>query len=388
MIINAENHLTIRKINGIDDNPSNWGLMYEGNINKEYLKESYLSKYCSKNKVYLLKCPDYKGLKYVNLSLHIPQFVIEEVREKHIIFAVDCSSEANYEMVDVIYSEVIDKLDVPADQVLLIATSTDLKSYMSSLHREPFKIECFDFFERLMQRQMRYVLSPTEKVPKLNSPLLNDTFDKKYICLNRIQRPHRLALLKILNKKNLVEQGHYSFALNNDTYEKLDGVDSLYPTVDMDSTQNVFKKLPLEVDTSKIIEVNHAYSPQRELFQFYKTSYFSIVTETYFENNSPKFFTEKIFKPIIHKHPFVLLSNPHMLAHLRSYGYKTFDGIIDESYDKIENDSDRLVAVGNEIERLCNLNESKLKDFRHDCLAIVNHNYETIMKKINFIKDL
>lgn len=387
MIINPETHLTIRKIKSID-NTESWGIIPESNINREYLKESYLSTYCSKNKVYLLKCPDYTGLLSVDLKGIIPLSIIEEVQNKKMIFALDCSSEATYEMVDAVYSELIDKLKLPACQVLLIATSVDLKKRMDYLNREPFKIECFDFFERLMQRQMRYFLSPTEKIPKLNSPLLNDTFSKKFICLNRMPRLHRLALLRMLSKKDLVRQGYYSFPIESNTKDMLDNVEETYSNLThlMDPTEKVLKSLPLNVDTHDILGLNHAYTPQRDLMKFYRDSYFSIVLETYFENHHLNFFTEKIFKPIIHKHPFVLVSTPHMLESLRSYGYKTFDSIIDESYDKIEDPSDRLIAVVNEIERLCNLSESELVEFKTKSLEIVNHNYNVIMSKTNFIK--
>jgi hypothetical protein len=156
----------------------------------------------------------------------------------------------------------------------------------------------------------------------------------------------------------------------------------------MDPTDNTINHLPLKVDTDKILEINHAYSPQRDLLKFYRNSYFSIVSETYFFKDNPKFFTEKIFKPIIHKHPFVLLSIPNMLSHLREYGYKTFDGIIDESYDKIEDDEKRFLAVVNEIERLCNLSETELKSFKNQCIDIVDYNFNHIMNKTNFITAL
>jgi hypothetical protein len=193
-----------------------------------------------------------------------------------------------------------------------------------------------------------------------------------------------------MSKKNLVDDGYYSFPLEPDTQQKLDSVDSLFPSLLdlMDTIDNTFSKLPLNVDTDKILEINHAYSPQRDLLKFYRNSYFSIVSETYFFKGNPKFFTEKIFKPIIHKHPFILLSTPNMLQHLREYGYKTFDGIIDESYDTIENDDERFLAVVNEIERLCNLSESELKTFREQCIEIVDYNFNHIMNKINFVSRL
>jgi F0F1-type ATP synthase membrane subunit b/b' len=73
---------------------------------------------------------------------------------------------------------------------------------------------------------------------------------------------------------------------------------------------------------------------------------------------------------------------------LRQLGYKTFNGIIDESYDEIEDDVERLTMITNEIERLCNLNEEQLIEFKQQALEIVEYNYNLLMSKTNFLNQI
>ena len=64
----------------------------------------------------------------------------------------------------------------------------------------------------------------------------------------------------------------------------------------------------------------------------YNQTNYSIVAETNFDNHY-NFYTEKIVKPIMCRRLFIAVSGQHYLKNLRSFGFRTFDGIIDESYD-------------------------------------------------------
>ena len=76
------------------------------------------------------------------------------------------------------------------------------------------------------------------------------------------------------------------------------------------------------------------------------------------------FFSEKVFKPIAFKHPFILIAPPGSLSALKSLGYKTFSGLINESYDQ-ERDDDvkRLIAILEETKRLDLLKGQELTDW-------------------------
>ena len=66
----------------------------------------------------------------------------------------------------------------------------------------------------------------------------------------------------------------------------------------------------------------------------YKQTAYSVVAETGYSNDF-SLFSEKTFKPILCKRLFIMFAGQHYLKHLRSIGYQTFEGIIDETYDTI-----------------------------------------------------
>lgn len=102
---------------------------------------------------------------------------------------------------------------------------------------------------------------------------------------------------------------------------------------------------------------------------------FSIITESNFSSRDSKinFITEKTYKAIFNHHPFVIFGTSGLLDTLRNKGYKTFNDIIDESYDLPNTDNMRMKRVVNAVEQMHNISQ-------HDQLAsIVDHNYQTLI---------
>lgn len=79
----------------------------------------------------------------------------------------------------------------------------------------------------------------------------------------------------------------------------------------------------------------------------------SVVLETVFDNRIHM--TEKILRPIACGHPFILAAGPGSLQLLRSYGFRTFAGHINEDYDDIQDGQERLDAIVKEMKRISEL---------------------------------
>ena len=94
-------------------------------------------------------------------------------------------------------------------------------------------------------------------------------------------------------------------------------------------------------------------------------------------------FTEKTWKFIAGKVPFILAGMPGSLKVLRDMGYKTFHPYINEGYDNIVDDEQRMVAIANEIEKLCHMSEDAILKLVEDLLPITNHNFETFYRMGN-----
>ena len=88
--------------------------------------------------------------------------------------------------------------------------------------------------------------------------------------------------------------------------------------------------------------------------------------------------TEKIWKPIIAQHLFVVHGNHLYLQKLREIGFKTFSSYIDESYD-LEPDTGKRIE---KIYKLCKgLLSKDWQDIYLQSKALRQHNYDTFFNK-------
>ena len=108
----------------------------------------------------------------------------------------------------------------------------------------------------------------------------------------------------------------------------------------------------------------------------YNQTAFSILSETE-HNNSVYMLTEKTAKVALGRRVFVAFAGCGFLQLMRDVGFQTFDGIIDESYDLIENDQDRWQAAFDQVIRLCDADQI---DVLSQARPILEHNYDMIMR--------
>jgi len=110
-------------------------------------------------------------------------------------------------------------------------------------------------------------------------------------------------------------------------------------------------------------------------FSIYNQTAYSVVAETNYDNHY-SFYTEKIVKPILSERLFIVFSGQHYLRNLRSLGFRTFDGILDETYDTIEDYDLRFKLACEQIKYLCDQNqETVLEQIR----PITEHNKSVML---------
>ena len=97
------------------------------------------------------------------------------------------------------------------------------------------------------------------------------------------------------------------------------------------------------------------------LAQDYACCGVEIVLETLFDDQRWHL-TEKTLRPIACSQPFVLASTPGSLEYLRGYGFETFDGLIDESYDRCTDHFKRLQLIIQEMRRISDLSVETKRD--------------------------
>jgi hypothetical protein len=84
--------------------------------------------------------------------------------------------------------------------------------------------------------------------------------------------------------------------------------------------------------------------------------------------------TEKTFKPIALGMPFVVVGTRGSLEYLRSYGFRTFGNIWDESYDSAEDDV-RITCIAELLKSLDALSTQAKQDLFDAAQEVIQHNW-------------
>jgi hypothetical protein len=170
---------------------------------------------------------------------------------------------------------------------------------------------------------------------------------KTFLIYNRAwsgTREYRLYFAQQLIKNNLVKHAEMSFAsIDNNTHY----------------VNHVFanKKFQIHMQNlEQFYSINTANSNSSADYcgKDYAACGIEIVLETLFDDTRSHI-TEKTLRPIACGKPFILAATPGSLEYLRTYGFETFNGLIDESYDTIIDSKDRLTAIIVEMKRIAML---------------------------------
>lgn len=108
----------------------------------------------------------------------------------------------------------------------------------------------------------------------------------------------------------------------------------------------------------------------------YTDTWFSVVTETIFDYPYT-FRTEKIWKPILMAHPFVVAANQGYLKDLRAAGFQTFHTLIDESYDQIGTPTARIERI---IDTIRDISRQGAADFWEASRDICKYNQQHLVE--------
>jgi hypothetical protein len=164
----------------------------------------------------------------------------------------------------------------------------------------------------------------------------------EFLFLNGRLRPHRKYLMDHLRAQgmlshalwtNLGSQVEMAFTSALDT-GKTEPIRLLPPEYEIDRAVPQLNAVP-DAGFVKHQLFNNTWGDAIVNHRCYTDTWFSLVTETIFDYPYT-FRTEKIYKPILMAHPFVVASNRGYLRDLRNAGFQTFHTLLDESYDQID----------------------------------------------------
>ena len=211
-----------------------------------------------------------------------------------------------------------------------------------------------------------------------------------FSCLNGAPRDHRIKTEKFLTDNNLLKESRHTFYWSNITL----------PYSEVTSDWRRWPRLE-EQNKHRAIQSHRIQEP--EFFKVFDDTYFDFITETlttnerftieldkyvnnpptpeyrqFFEEFKTIFITEKLWRSIFYKRPFIVMGNHRTLEYLKGLGFKTFDCMWSEEYDIIEQPYIRENACLDLLRDVCctyTLETLHKKVYSDEVQAILEHNY-------------
>jgi hypothetical protein len=210
------------------------------------------------------------------------------------------------------------------------------------------------------------------------------------------------SLLSITVEQDYYQTDHYDDLWPNisliyeEKFGKINGYRSKFlETVDTQAHFNNFEKIDVSIEENNLVSAingiidntsaGHPYWRRmyNTPYEVYKNSWYSIISETY--QNFRYHPTEKTGKALLGGRIFVVFCCQHFLKNLKKLGFKTFNSIIDESYDDIEDTAERFNQAWEQIRVLSKADHHKMYSIVED---IVEHNRNIMLDKNFQLKEI
>jgi hypothetical protein len=325
---------------------------------------------------------------------------IQQIRSGEATLVLSNSHEAFHYIVPCIYESIVLRHSIPPEHITIMSESADIASHISRTARE---LNLGEMKSRWMRRFEHDIMYNRRVMKSEPITLESKQYDKKFLNFNRRWRGNRVVLVTLLYALDLIKHGHVSLAKSDDNrswhsvYDRMKMLMERSPEgikIIDDIQEDIMTNLPEFYLDEKDLTINRALLLEDTNY-LYNETYFSVVTETFFflqerPDEYGRFLSEKTFKPVAMKHPFIIVSTPHFLDKFKELGYKSFSPWINEDYDLERDDAVRMMKIVKEIERLINLSPDELEDFLVAMREICQHNYDLLLSRnhTDFFPDL
>jgi hypothetical protein len=162
------------------------------------------------------------------------------------------------------------------------------------------------------------------------------------------RKPHRDIAYNFIVENNLIDKVIMTYLTDRSKTIDQQGIWEVDIPDGTFNTITQINHLGKSITLSQIIPID-----------IYKDSAYTVVCETNYDNHY-NFYTEKIVKPILAERLFIVFSGQHYLRNLRRLGFKTFDGIVDETYDNIADNDQRFKSACEQITYLINQSQEEI----------------------------
>ncbi len=228
----------------------------------------------------------------------------------------------------------------------------------------------------LLQRSLVFYLETYDNSSYDYIP--NESFKPKhFVCLNGVSKSHRFEMINFLFRHNFQCRGHISWLNRKGSEERK------YSKYYTKLEDNVFDCKTLELDFK-----NHELSISSQQLQVpsqYREACFDIVNEST-ANDDDIFITEKTWKAILQKTPFIIFGSKNSHKHLEEYfGIKPYTELFDYKFDGLNFDERFHSLKHDNLVRLINMDIHKLNEIVNlDMMQeLLEYNKELLLKLLS-----
>lgn len=281
--------------------------------------------------------------------------------------------------------------DIPLEKIIIQTDSANFDEHKEKFEKKynfPLNVKYF-MYPWALQLSSENIEELTQQKNIVNGFKRNREY--KVVCLNKRLKDYRIAIISfLLGKKydNMFLSYDTNFGRDVKFIKELkvnpgqDNIDNLIST--LSEGYEIFLSTQKRIADKMDTDFDKVYFDD---YKMYENSYFSIVTESTFFGNLR--LTEKIGKPIINYHPFVVVGPDNFLKLLKFYGFKTFGEFWDESYDDETQPHKRFIKITKVIDNLMNLTtkEWDVLTKKLEPILIYNRNHLETFKCENVSKE-
>ena len=174
----------------------------------------------------------------------------------------------------------------------------------------------------------------------------------------------RIQLILWLIKNRLIDDTYLSILIKDSNFSIKNLISVEKELSELDKYYDTFDKIGFNIlDWDYPNHQNDVFSNLKYTTKsHYAETYFNIITETSFENNSLNL-TEKSFKALANCHPFIIIGDMGTHEYLKTLGFELYDEIIDYSFDSNPDNQKRLNDVLGQIKKIHYLGTESIINF-------------------------
>ena len=194
---------------------------------------------------------------------------------------------------------------------------------------------------------------------------------KDFTALVRLHKSWRAMAMADLQQNKLLDNSYWSYCET-----VTEPVDFTQSPIEIDSIKNLRESTQRFLSQTPYVsdELSDSDRNNHSMIEpkYHVDSYCNIVFETHFDadQSGGTFLTEKTFKPIKHGQLFFIAGCAGSLELLREQGYRVFDNVLDNTYDRIENNTERwqrlCTAIKESQHRLADRFATAQEDITHN----------------------